>query len=83
MELTSFQLLALASGLGGTVTPAYAGMTGSGAGMTAFTSGQRLHFQGDAFTCVIARSEATWQSMLVGDDGLPRVARNDGERSSQ
>jgi hypothetical protein len=38
--------------------PAYAGMTGSGAGMTAFTSGQRPHFQGEALTFVTARREA-------------------------
>ena len=63
--------------------PAYAGMTGSGAGMTAFTSGQRPHFLDEALTCVIARSEATWQSMLAGDDGLPRFARNDGVKGSQ
>jgi hypothetical protein len=56
--------------------PAFAGMTGGGAGMTAFTSGQRPHFQGFALTCVIVRSVATRQSMLAGDDGLPRGIRH-------
>ena len=47
--------------------PAYAGMTGGGAGMTASLSGQRPHF-------VIARSEATWQSIWAGVAGVSRFA---------